>query len=254
MNKFCLIFSFLTALSAHATPESIYTLTFKEMSRSWPSAHIQSLKPDGKPIQLLCLETPGNDLYIGLEQVMWIEAPLTTVDAVLSDIEHYQQLFPGYDQVKLVEKKDNSFTVFWEQHIPVFFMANIKFETVYTFEKTPQRVIYRYQLKEPGKVKFSDGLIVLDASTEDRTRFVEYDFFDVDYGALKTLGASRIWRDSVESLFLADMALKLKSERPELSYAEIATLGKKALEAYPMTGVLARRARLDGLEISSGKP
>jgi hypothetical protein len=43
------------------------------------------------------------------------------------------------------------------------------------------------------------------------------DFFKADWGLVETLAPERIWKDTADSLYISDLAIKLKAELPELS-------------------------------------
>lgn len=170
------------------------------------------------PVFLQCWETPGNDLYIGVEQRMSIEAPFAQVRAVIDDIDHYQQLFPGYQDIHVESRASNLLETYWEQRIPVFFVPNAKYEMIYQVDTSdPNRAIYRYQLKKPASLKMSDGFVLISKEGENKTRYVEYDFFDAVWGAAKIFGGTKIWHDTIEGVALSDLAIKLKAENPTWS-------------------------------------
>jgi hypothetical protein len=52
-----------------------------------------------------CYLDPDDDFYIGAGHQMKIQAPLKKVGEIVSDIDHYQQLFPGFEEVKIKERK-----------------------------------------------------------------------------------------------------------------------------------------------------
>jgi hypothetical protein len=222
-------------------PASIYTPEIVRLIRQWPPKGLDdSFKSDENPVKLQCIETPGNPYYIGLRQQMRVDAPLSRVEAILDDIDRYQHLFPGYDDIHIVSSSGNKFLTFWEQHIPVFFVPNVKYQVTYLMDKSsPHLKVYRYQLKESEHLKASDGLIVIESETDpktlvQRTRYTEFDFFDADWGILKTLAPEKIWKESVEGIYLSDLAIKLKAEHPEWDSREISEKGRKLLEANPV--------------------
>ena len=147
--------------------KSPYTPYVIKLIKNLPAIPVKKsldLSASSNPVQLECFETPGNRDYIGVKQTMIVQASLNKVEAVLDDFNHYKDLFPDFEDVHVVSQDRNQVLIAWEQRIPVFFLPNIKYQSLYVFEKpSPNRKIYRYQLKEAGKIKMSDGLIVIDS-------------------------------------------------------------------------------------------
>ncbi len=167
------------------------------------------------PISLQCWETPGNDLYIGVEQRLSIHASLAQTEAVLDDFDHYKDLFPGYKDVHVQSRKADRLEIAWEQIVPVFFVPNVKYVMLYQVDThDPTRVTYRYQLKTRGDLKVSDGFILISKQSDTLTSYVEDDFFDAEWGAAKVFGRDRIWGDTLEGIAESDLAVKLKAENP----------------------------------------
>lgn len=230
-------------------PITIYTDYLIDAAQTWPNRRAEFVAPkDGNPVGLHCIETPGHPDVIGVRQTMVVNAPLSQVEAVLDDINHYQDLFPGYADIHIVSQEENKLVSYWEQHIPLFFVPNVKYEMNYLLNKgSKARKIYRYQLKQSKSLKSSDGLIVIESdssnSSQERTYFYEYDFFDADWGVLKTIAPSRIWNDSIEGIYLSDVAIKLKAENPKWTYEKIVEEGKKFLEQYPVKQVIEQKSQ-----------
>jgi hypothetical protein len=186
---------------------------------------IQNLISDNKSntadFALKCWTTPKNSLYIGVEQRVRIHASIQTVSSVVTGFDQYDQLFPGYSKISLVSKTENKSTVYFEQHVPIIFVPNVKYEMLYTeLKPTPDRDIFWYVLKSPGTLKSSDGLIILNKVSDAETDYTEYDFFDAEWGLAKVEGNDKLWKDAVEGIYLSDFAMKLKSEKPEISSKE----------------------------------
>ena len=174
------------------------------------------------PVEIICLEKPNAPLAIGVAQRMRVGAPVETVQKVVDDIENYADIFPGYKQTKVLSKDGNLWLTFWEQIIPLFFVPNIKFEMIYLVNKTsPSRVTYRYQLKSPSTLKYSDGVILLEGAPNNTTLYTEFDFFDADWGVASSLGPKKIWTDAVEGLYLSDLAIRIKAENPTMPNPKI---------------------------------
>lgn len=224
-------------------PSSPYTALILDLLHHWPPRQIQESSPeDSNPVHLRCIETQGQRFYIGLEQTMTINASLQSVEKVMDGFDHYQELFDGFDDIHVVSRDSNRFRIFWEQHIPLFFIPNIKYETWYLVDNThPNRVIYRYQLAQSGKIKTNDGLIVIENAGPNKTRYIEYDFFDAEWGILKDISPGRIWTDSVEGIYLSDVAIRLKAEHPDLSYSKIVEESKRTLKQFPIEGAISHK-------------
>ncbi len=222
-------------------PQSAYTTLLLQILKNWPPKHIDyGLQGDG-PINIRCIETAGNPLYIGLEQFMEIDAPFERVAAVLDDFAHYKDLFPDFEDIHVVSQDKNKFVLFWEQHIPVFFIPNVKYEINYLIDSSvPSRRVYRYQLRKSENMRNNDGMIVIE-KREARTRYTEWDFYDADWGLLKTVAPGRIWKESVEGIYLSDAAIRLKAEHPDWDYPKVKKESKKMLEQFPVDGSLKKR-------------
>lgn len=230
--------------------ESAYAPILNRKIRSWPPAEVTEatkalFTPETTPVRIECIETPGNRFYIGLIQHMQVKAPVAKVAAVLDDFSHYKELFPDFDDIHVVSREGNKTLTFWEQHIPVFFIPNVKYEVIYVVDgSNPDREFYRYELSKENHIKRNDGLIVIEADGPSATRYTEYDFFDADWGPLTTFAPGRIWKDSVEGMFLSDLAIGLKAEHPEWSYKQIAKESRKQLERFPVEPAIEHKATL----------
>lgn len=196
-------------------------------------------------VELKCWTTPGSDLYVGIEQSMTIQAPLDRVAAVIEDIDRYEDLFPGYKEVKIASREGARLDTFWIQRIPIPFVPNVEFNMLYVLDTgLPDRRAYRYQLKPPAdSVRLSDGLIVVHKKDDQTVVYKEYDFFDADWGPAKTFGANKIWSDSVEGIYLSDLAIKLKAENPAWSHKKAQSESKDKMSDKTLeTCVKQRRA------------
>ena len=155
--------------------KSLFTDPLLQTLRNWPTPTVEGafkvLQENKQTLSITCVHPPGNDLYIGGEQYMWVDAAIEKVSAILDDVGHYEELFPGYADIHIVPKDGPQIIaqgatqalLFWEQHIPIPFVPNIKYEMDYLIDKSSsERVIYRYQLKKPERIKLSDGFILLE--------------------------------------------------------------------------------------------
>ena len=221
-------------------PSGPYSKWLIHSLKNWPTASVHFLTDaahpptaSSNPVEIICLAKPGELNAIGAGQRMRIEAPLAAVEAVVDAIDQYQSLFPGYKQVRVESRNGNRWLTFWEQIVPIFFVPNVKYEMDYLLSKpSPTRKIYRYQLHQKNTLKYSDGAIVLEALGPSATQYTEFDFFDADWGIAASFGGDRIWSDSIESLYLSDLGIKLKAENPSWSEKKAAETAKTYLKRY----------------------
>jgi hypothetical protein len=227
-------------------PTSPYTRFLLDLLKRWP-AHVRGRGvDDASQLKLECFATEGNPTYVGLSQKMLIQAGLPAVAAVLDDFGHYQELFPGYDDVHVISRDRNRIETYWEQHIPFFFIPNVKLEVTYLVDASrSDRRTYRYQLRNSKSVKNNDGLIVIESLGPSLTRYTEYDFFDADWGLLKSLGEDKVWTESLNGIYLSDVAIQLKAEKPTLTYAQIKEESEKSLDRNPTLECWKNRKKLD---------
>jgi hypothetical protein len=226
-------------------PKSPYTQILLKAHKDWATlqAHIPAEEAD--PLTIRCIETPGEEFYVGLEQHMTVAAPMESVDKVISDLDNYKNLFPGFEDVKIIEKNENLWTSEWEQIIPVFFIPNIKYQMSYLIDHSQKdRSFYRYQLKESGNIYHFDGLIVLERVNTKRTKYTEFDFYNANYGPLKVFAPSSIWKDGVHDLVQSDFAVKLKSENPDWDYAKIKKQSETLADAFPIEPALKNKVQV----------
>ena len=228
-------------------PDSPYTSFIVNQIRNWSPKDFNTISAGKNPVQLTAIETSGNPDYVGIKQVMSIDAPLERVEAVLDDVNHYKDIFPGYDDIHLISQDGNKSLVFWEQHIPLFFIPNVTYVVTYLTDKSSAvRKIYRYKLKESKKLNMNDGMIVIEQDPTAkipalRTRYLEYDFFDANWGIVKTIAPGRIWKDSLEGVYLSDVAIKLQSEHPDWKAKQVVAESQKALDANPVDSIIKRK-------------
>jgi hypothetical protein len=174
---------------------------------------------------------------------------------VLDDLDHYKNLFPGTVDVRLVpgSKAAGRFATIWEQRVPVFFMPNVVYELSHVVDRSgPGRVVYRYKLRRGDRLKASDGMVVVESVGPRSTQFTEYGFFHPRSGPVP---AAVVWRESVRGAFLANMAIKLKAENPDWSYARIGSEAERQLvsESAQVDRCLAgRHAAAQRLEVLQG--
>ena len=204
---------------AHAETSEFSTVkseVWEHLSKLAKKHSSEPVKLGHSTIELECFNLKDQDLYMGFKQVMEINASIKRIESVISDFETYPDIFLDLAETKVISKNGNLSKIYWEQSIPLPLVPNIKYEMIYAYE-TPahkQRLIH-YHLHESGKIKFSDGFILLKELSESKTLYIEYDFFDADWGPAKILGKNKLWKDALEGLAHSDLAIKLKSENAE---------------------------------------
>jgi hypothetical protein len=228
--------------------EGPYTQTMIQILKDWPKDRPAYKKEMTLPVQIDAIEDPNpkKKYAIGLIQSMMIHAPIAEVNRILQDFSNYKKLFFTFEDVKLMEQDGNRAITFWETHIPIPFIPNSKYTMWYVWnDQSPERAMYRYQLKESKDLYYSDGLIVLESVGPNKkdTQYSEYDFWDADWGLATTFAPGRIWGDSLEGIFLSDIAIKLKAEHPEWDYSKIKHDSEELLDHYPKDEILKNKKR-----------
>jgi hypothetical protein len=207
-------------------PQSEYTSQLLNLVKTWPVAReFCHAKTEPEEVQTMGITTPERPYYVGFQKCMIIHAPIEAVEAVKDDVEHYKDLFPGFKNVRVVSKEGNKTVLAWEREIPVVFV-NIQYQINYLVDKsTPGRAFYRYQFKGGDRIKFNDGIEVLEAQSDGTTLFTNFEFYEADY-ALGVLGiqvasAEHVWQESLKGSYLSIFSIRLKAEHPDWSYDHI---------------------------------
>lgn len=214
-------------------PKSIYTdLVFAKLKSQLELDSSSLLHGPGDGLLTLrCVETPRQDLYMGLEQVQQISAPLERVQAVMDDIDHYKDIFPEFARTEVISRDHNLWLTGWEQHVPVFFVPNVRYEVDYLVgSPSPNQRVYRYQLHKSEDLIASDGFIVLSAIDAQHTAYFELDFYDAHWGLGGVLGKGKLWRENVRGLALSDIGAKLKAENPTWDRKQVLKASENWLE------------------------
>jgi hypothetical protein len=224
--------------------ESKYTDVILKLVKNWPPKDIPSKEELGDKdsknkkvtsVIVKAFETPGNGLYIGMLQVLWIHAKLEAVESVIDDFKNYQNLFVDFKDIHVASSENNKILTSWEQYSPVFLAPNVRYQMIYLINKiSPKKKIYRYGLKESNYLKVSDGVIVIEETAPGVTRLVEYDFFDSDWGLAKAFGTKKIWMESLRGNVLTDIAIKLKAENPDWGYKKIHNVADDLADELPL--------------------
>ena len=207
-----------------------YSPKLEEVLGHWPPTGLKSVGNQAtEPLKVNCIRTSGQELLIGFVQTQIVDATIEKIRSVLDGYSDYPELFDDLKEAKIIEKKGDFFTVFSEQRIPVPLVPNEKNEMVYTTHPLKEKGlskdgtwVYEYRFKKSNNLKFNDGMIVLESLPSKLTRYVEYDFYDANWGLAKTFsGTKGIWKNSYEGLTQSDLAVKFKSEKPETPSKEI---------------------------------
>ncbi|GEM_PF-2569511 len=226
--------------------DTIYTKKLLTLLLEWPPKHesyIDLKNETNYPININCLTTKGDPLYIGVEQYGLIHAPAESVQMILEDFSNYQNLFPGFSDIHLVSNDQNKNIVFWKKKLP-FILPDISYEITYlSLNLTPDCICFRLRLKEQkGSILASDTIIVLEKLSTNETAYTEYDFFKADWGiAGYFLSFDDIWQKSVEDIYLSDIMVKFKAEHPDLPYQSLIKAAEECTKQYPTINKIKQR-------------
>lgn len=206
-------------------PDNAYTTYLTRVLARWKSP-----MPSDAETSLECLSTPGVASYVGLHHHVTIQAPLAAIDRILGDIDHYRDLIPDTIDVRVLpeSRHGDTFVASWTQRPPVFFLPDVTYELANRVDRSrPGRIVYRYKLRRGDRLLASDGMLILEASSANTTRFEEFDFFQADWGPLPI---GLVWRESVRGAYGTDIAIQLKAEHPEWSYSRLKAEGRRMLD------------------------
>ena len=221
----------------------------EKIEAQWPIHGLAELGQQSENFKLEAISNPHDPLAIGALQMVTIKAPLATVAAMVDNFAAYVKIFDGLKHSEIRETKTEKnltrYRIYFEQSVPVPFVPNDKNEMLYWVKTgSDSRKIYRYQLHSGNHLTGDDGIIVLDAISPRLTRYVEIDFFSAEWGLAKTLGAKKIWVDSLKGLIQTDLAFKLSSESPLENPDQIRKASLKLADQYPAEVRFAERISL----------
>ena len=209
-----------TPTPAEQASANRYVRFIDELMARWPEPALDPAS-GGDGLVLTCIETPGQERYVGARQEVLIRASLAAVAATLDDVPHYRDLYPDLVEVRVVEgdQEGARYLTTWERRVPLFFVPNTRFTLVHEVDRSRvDRLVYRYHLQSSERLTHTDGVTVLELVGPEVTRLVEYDFFDAHWGPLPV---SLIWRESLRGIFLSDMSVKVRSEHPAWTYPQV---------------------------------
>lgn len=217
-------------------PTSPFTDVVIELTKSWPKGR-EFCRYETQPLQIQMVKIPTADrnYYVGFKKCMEIRAPLSAVARVIEDVEHYEQLFPGDKRVRILAKDRNKTTLAWERVIPVFFVPNEKYQLDYLSAAVgPGVKMYRTQLKQGDRLRFSDALVVIEAKGPNLTLYSDYEFYEADYGiglfGINAVGSKEIWKESLRGSYLSLLSIRFKSENQDWDYKRIEKASEAALQ------------------------
>ncbi|MBX7231623.1 MAG: hypothetical protein K1X29_06010 [Bdellovibrionales bacterium] len=225
--------------------KSEYSEPLKKILLKWihqPEVEKPSPTKGSNAIEITCWSHAKDSLYIGVEQRMVIQAPLAEVSAILQDFNNYKKLFEDFADVHEVSREGKKIITYWEQKIPIPFVPNIKYNMIYFIQEiSPDSTYFLYQLLKSGKITFSDGFIFLKKITENKVLYIEYDFFNAQWGSAKIFGVKKLWQDAVKSLALSDLAIKVKAENKDLDSKNVLKKSKSLLNNKQMEECFANK-------------
>ncbi len=244
MGFWVFLFHILTLPNVHSLEgiKSPYTDVIANLSSRWPfPAESLQITTTG-PVQIKTWQTPGQPYYMGIEQTMWVNSSFEKLESVIDHIDQYGDLFPGYKSVQIKSKKSPMvWLTLWEQIIPVPFVPNITYEIAYEIKRTKKKKIYLYALTQSNRVKTNDGFIVIENKGPNKTLYVTYNFFDADWGPATIFGPDYLWEQSLENVYLSDLATKIKAENPKLSASDARNEAKKLFRDEYVDAALKNR-------------
>ena len=227
--------------------DSIYSERVKQL-------FLKDLEADRKNatsrLVLQRIDTPSKPLYIGLRQEMIIHAPMREVARVLDDFQQYAQLFDGLVKAEVVEKGDHYFSLFQEQTVPIPFVPDVTFTlNYYVDDSLPTQKGYLYKLKESNNLKFNDGMIRLEAISDNECYFLEYDFVFADWSILGSFANKQVWKSSIEGSLESNLVVKLKAEHPEWTPKQIKAEAKREKAKYDIDTIIATGKPADAMSL-----
>ncbi len=230
--------------SRHSLDETIpearhgyYSDKIYKLLESWPPLNMPEASKLPAPVWMVAIRTPGEPNTIGVEKAMLIHAPMERVVELIDGFDHYKDFFSGLAKVNVIARDGNKITTRWEREAPVFFLPRIRYEQIYLVDKTsPDRVIYRYELKSGNAVNSSDGIIVVErrGPRGEDTLLSGFDFFEANWGLLRTIAENVIWKNCLEGSYRGDVEFRLKAEHPSWTLKKVDDGAKRIMEQSPI--------------------
>ncbi len=222
-----------------------YTDLVVQTLMAWPPAYVDFAKWEKAwtaPVKLVCYDTPGDEFRVGVMQLTWINAPIERVDQVMSNVEGFKALSPGFKRIELLNRDGNLFSTVWERSIPIPFVPNVVYEMNFvSTHPSPDKIMYRHQLKSSKNIKGTDGITVLEKLPDGRVRYTGFEFLDADWGIAKTFAPGRIWKDTVQGYFLSALVRKLQAENPEWEPKKVVDQARETVEQFGVEECLGNK-------------
>jgi hypothetical protein len=193
-------------------------------------------------VNIVCIQTEGDPLYIGVQQEFIIKAPLKRVVDVLEDFDNYPMMFEDIIKAVFTKKADDYYMLWQEQKFPIPFLSNIVYTQSYYIENTPSRKRYLYKLYEGGKdAKYDDGMIQLKKLGENECSFYELDFVDADWSIIGKIAPGTIWKAAVKGAIESNMIIKTRAENPTWSMDDVKDEANRIVDQINFSEIVANK-------------
>jgi hypothetical protein len=234
--------SMLAAFAARADTqpaaaiESPYSSRIMNFLKVWPSPYLR--EHDAGPIFLRAIKTPGRPKYVGMLKHYVVKQPLERLVAFTDRYEDYKKVWGDIVSITVVERGENHDVVEWVRPKPTFFMPEIRYRMLYTWDKSvPGRVVYRHQLVSGNALFFQDDLVVLERLDPENTRLTILNFFEPDMGPFGGLVTPVLWKSSMQGSFMDDVAFLSYWDHPDWDVRKLRAEAERMLELFPVTPI-----------------
>jgi hypothetical protein len=193
-------------------------------------------------IRIICFEHKDNPLYIGIQQEIIINAPVSRVISVFDNYDDFPNLYEEVISAKVISRpSDNSYTLVQEFKHPLIFMSNIKMTTSFQTSKNSQKEKrYLYKLISGNLVKFNDGVVILN-EVNNSTHYFELSFVDGDLPIVGKLAHDTVWSTAVKDTVKPNLVLKLRSEYPDWSFKKINIEAENMLKSIDIKTIVKNK-------------
>lgn len=199
-----------------------------------------------------CIQSPEDEYYIGVEQMMVVRSKLDDVKKIIEDFSSYPKLFHDLKDVRVTPLKEGHFFTSWTAKPPVFFVSDPKYELEYHVNQiNPKARVYKYNLHKSDQLTASDGMVYLKEISPNLTLYYELDFINANWGLLKTVAPGSIWPRIVKEFVHADYAIKTKAENPEWSLERARDQAEQQLEFTDVQGCVGKKLSLAAFQKES---
>lgn len=221
---------------APGVKKSYYSQSILKFLEHWPPPTLALT--DERPVIIRAIKTPDRPNYMGMVKHSEINVSLKKVEAITERFEDYSKIWDDILSGKVISFDRNRSVTEWVRKAPAFFLPKVHYRMLYTSDKSfPGRIVYRQQLIDGNMLNFSDSIVVLEKLAEDRTRVTVLNFFDTDFGLLRRVAESKIWKTMLQNGFKDDIAFRAKLEHPDWDVDQITKEANKALDRFPIDEV-----------------